>query len=203
MKLRGSEPTRTAQPYAARAECYSARGSPCVRAGTYAHFLAVSAVDRPEAVLGVNVAAGVAYLALVERLATLKLDGTAKLPTPTNPDAWEQLRLFGDRLVAEARAHHVVCVVFAEPRKYNAWKYYEAFSRASLQVAGSLALHAARVEVLEVAQRTAATTLGLKLGELDDGLAETLGIDADAVVHWKHRVPAVAVAVHAARERWS
>jgi hypothetical protein len=150
-------------------------------------------------VLGVNIAAGIAYLALVKVPETVELDRTAKLAPATNVEEWTQLKQFAMRVVEEARAAGAVRVVFAEPRRYNAWKYYEAFTRASLQVSASLALHDAGISVSALAQRTACATLDLDLGELDVQLAKALKINPRDVSHWKERAPAVAVALHVAR----
>jgi hypothetical protein len=155
--------------------------------------------DAGVAVLGVSFAAGDAYLALVKGPDQYALGDPVRLSVPENLSTWPALRQFASRLVADAAAHGVGCVAFAEPRKYGAWKYYDAFNRAAMQTAASLALYDAGIAVHAIAQRTACATIGLALGALDDQLAAKLGIEHSKVLHWKQRVPALAVAIHIAR----
>ena len=153
-------------------------------------------------VLGVNVAAGVAYLSVVERPDVLILDTTPKIKPPNNvPDDWKQLQVFGARVVEEAKAVRAGLVVFAQTGKSNQWVYSQAYTRASLVVVAGIALSDAGIEARIVPQQTAAAFLGVKFGKLlEKQLAAKLGIPRRDVIHWKERSAGLAVALYVARE---
>jgi hypothetical protein len=156
-----------------------------------------------ESILGINLKAGTAFLGVVERPGSPVTQAFIKLEPPANVDPWDRLQQFGERVVAEARACGAVCVAFAEPR-LGTWAYSDAVERVSLQTAGALALRKAGIEVLLVHPKTAASKLGFagKIKAMDEGVAETLSLDAAAVSHWDSRRPAFEVAASVARERW-
>ncbi len=156
------------------------------------------------AVVGINIAAGVAYVAVVDGDGNPALErSTAKIVPASNVDAWTALTQFGTRIVAEVRGAGSTCVGFADPKRYNQWAYSEAFQRASLHVAAGISLAGMGVNAVSVAHKTFASTLNIKsLKTLDVELAERLSIDPASVTHWKNRAPALAVALHlAARTR--
>lgn len=160
-------------------------------------------VPDADAVLGVNIAAGVAYLVLVRRPAAIDPSATTKISPPENADHWSALSAFGDRLVAEARAHAVACVVVADPKKYDQWSYNNARTRIEMATAGALALRSATVEVEVLSQRTAAASLGLKFNkDLESALSSTFLPAGLKVVHWKDRAPALLVALSVAKRLW-
>src|SRR4051794_7987917 len=106
-------------------------------------------IERLDRVMGVNIAAGGAYLALVDRpLVAVMATDTPKIELSTNVDELTALHRFGERLVVEASRLRVQRVAFAKPRPCQ-WSYSNAYTRVSLQVAGSLALHQANIGVVE------------------------------------------------------
>lgn len=154
-------------------------------------------------VLGVNLAAGVAYLGVVASPNIVVWDRHLKVIPSTNVDDWERLRLFGESVVAEAGACGAVRVAFAGPQKFT-WSYKHAFERMSLHTAAGLALRAGGFAVVDVTQRRACSVLGfgIKLKEMESGLAAKLGVDAAKVTHWRERRTAFAVAATIAHELW-
>lgn len=120
-------------------------------------------------ILGVHVAAGVAYLALVESPERVTFGATDQLALAENTDEWTGLRQFGERVVVEAQRLQVTEVALAGPRMYSR-RPTDVARRAAMEVAAGLALCAAAIPIRTVAQRTVAAALGLKLGELDDAL---------------------------------
>jgi hypothetical protein len=156
-------------------------------------------------VMGVNLAAGVAYLGTVARPCEPVFDPPNKVEPPRNVDEWERLKQFGQQFVVAARACNAVCVAFAETRKARDWVYSAAVERVSLQTAAALALRDAGLEVVVVNARTTASTLGFKgqFAEMDEALADLLHIDPGTVKHWKERIPAFATAAAIAREKWN
>jgi hypothetical protein len=164
--------------------------------------MTVEAMNTAGAVLGVNLAAGVAYLGLVDSAGVPLADACQKVVPPTNVDEWARLRGFGQSLAEEVRAHNVVAVVFAETKKYQQWAYREAHARATLYAAAGLALREVRVE--EIPQATSWAALGFSnCEERDKGLASMLSVRAKDVVHWRDRLPAFAAALAASRGRRS
>lgn len=155
-----------------------------------------------ESILGVNIAAGVAYLVLIRRPGAPSFEAPIKFPLSANADDFGALLKLGERFAAEARAHNVVCVAFAEPKKYQGWGYRAAYARAAPQIAAGLALRSIDVELRVVPQITAASSLGAKLGTLEDVLAARFP-ESESVVHWADRVPALSVGLHVADELWS
>jgi hypothetical protein len=153
------------------------------------------------AILGINIAAGVAYLGLVVRPRQMRLDTCAKIVPAANAGEWVALRDFGQRLVAEATAHCVTEVVFVEPRRRpRGWPYEEAHTRAALHTAAGLALDSAGIAARSISQKTIASGFRCK-GEktMDAKLPELLGLSPESVVHWKERRIAIAAAIHVAR----
>jgi hypothetical protein len=154
-----------------------------------------------EAVLGVNLAAGVAYLGLVSRAGVIIPDEPRKVEPASNVDEWTELHRFGERVLTEARARHAVAVVFVEPQKFNNWKYYDAHKRGSLQTAVGLALRPTSIRMISMAQMTVAAAFGCKgTKELHGKLPEILGLKPNDVVHWKDRSLAFAAALCHVRE---
>ncbi|HEY4395642.1 MAG TPA: hypothetical protein VGP64_16340 [Polyangia bacterium] len=158
-----------------------------------------------ETVMGVNVAARVAFLGVVGRPCIPILgDEFTKVVPPTNVDEWERLGQFGQQVVVTARGCKAVCVAFTEPRRANQWAYSDAHERASLQTAAALALRAEGIEVLRYHPKTAASALGFNahIREMDEGFAGLLKIKASEVTYWSERLPAFEVAAAVAMEKW-
>lgn len=157
----------------------------------------MSSSDR--IVLGVNIAASVAYLGLVVPPLLASANVTAKIAPPANVDGWEGIRLFADRLVTEVRSKKVAVVVFVEPRKYNNWSYTDCHRRVSLETAAGLSVRAAGVDVQVVAQRTVAAGLGYRtLSSMDESLPGRIALGP--IVHWADRAIAFAAALHVASQ---
>lgn len=158
-----------------------------------------------ETVLGVNFAAGIAYFGAVARPCVPIVGRFLKSTPPMNVDCWERLKQFGEQVASEARASNAIRIVFADPRLANHWVYSEAAERVSLQTAAALALRSEGRAAQICHPKTAATLLGFggKIKSMDEGLAALLRIDSSEVTHWKHRLPAFAVAAAIARGIWN
>jgi len=107
-------------------------------------------------ILGVNIAGGVAYMALVKEPDIELLDSPTKIaPSDSHVDA-VRLKDFGDRFVQQARELGVNVVAIANTRKYKEWAYAHAFERISLEVTLMLMLKQAGIECRSVSQESAA-----------------------------------------------
>jgi hypothetical protein len=163
-----------------------------------------SVPDERDAVLGVNIASGVAYLALARKPAALELGGTAKIAPASNVEHWSALAAFGERLVAESKARNVAVVAFADPKKQQKWVYSQARTRVELVTAAAMALRVSGVGVEVVSQHTAAASLKLPYTkELEASLKAKYIPSEDKVLHWNDRAAAVLVALCVATRRWS
>jgi hypothetical protein len=129
-------------------------------------------------VLGVNIAAGTAYLALVERPDKPLLTEPEKMaPSDALADA-TRLKDFGDRFAQEVRRLGVqlVAVAHPRPRPSRGWKYDEAFERVAMEVTMMLSLKAASIEYVSVQQHRAAKATGVsEPAEAPNELARLVG----------------------------
>src|SRR5687768_12099460 len=107
-------------------------------------------------VVGMNLAAGVAYLAVVIPPNELRLDLSDRIVVPGNDESWAALRQFSARLVAEVRRQGASIVGIGKPVQTADWSYEKAFTRARLEVAAGLALDEAGVELVRRQQLKAA-----------------------------------------------
>jgi hypothetical protein len=159
-------------------------------------------VSKDAAILGVNIAAGVAYLGLATRSGELLPDVCTKIVPPANATEWMVLRQFGERMLAEAKAHGATEVVFVEPRyRRRGWPYSQAHTRASLYTAAGLSLASAMIIARSISQKSIAAGFDCKTEkEMDKSLAGLLDLSPKQVVHWKERSIAMAAALHVARK---
>jgi hypothetical protein len=156
-----------------------------------------------ESVLGVNLAAGVAYLGLVGRPDRVMPKESVKILPPTNMDEWSVLHEFGQRMLAEARVRHVETIAFVEPGMYGGWKYWDAHRRGALETAVGLACRPTGVRVVTLPQKTIAAAFGCKgARELGGKLAAVLDLEPADVLHWDKRGIALAAALCRARKTW-
>jgi hypothetical protein len=157
--------------------------------------------EHRDSVMGVNLAAGVAYLGLVARPDRILSTESVKVSPPANLDEWSQLHQFGERILVEARARGATTVVFVEPGKYGGWKYWDAHRRGALETAVGLACRTTNVRVVTLAQKTIAAAFGCKgSGELDGKLPAVLSLQPRDVLHWNQRGIAFAAALCQARK---
>jgi hypothetical protein len=159
-------------------------------------------MSKDVTILGVNIAAGVAYLGLATRSGELLPDACPKISPSENATEWVSLREFGERLLAEAKANGVAEVVFVEPRhRPSGWPYAQAHARSSLYTAAGLSLDSAGIAARAISQRTVAAGFECT-GEknLDKSLPGLLDLSPKKVVHWKERSIALAAALHVARK---
>jgi hypothetical protein len=151
-------------------------------------------------VLGVNIAAGTAYLALVERPDKPMLKEPDKMaPSDALADA-TRLKDFGDRFAQEVRRLGVqlVAVAHPRPRPSRGWKYDEAFERVAMEVTMMLSLKAAGIEYVSVQQHKAAKTAGVsEPAEAANELVKRLGVKPK---YWDKRAIALMVALAAASD---
>ncbi len=147
-----------------------------------------------------NIAAGVAYLALVEAPGRPLLDEPVKMvPSDALTDA-VRLKDFADRFVQEVRRLRVdhVAVAHPRPRPSGGWKYVDAFERVSLEVTLMLALKDAGIGYTSVKQHEAARDAGVSApAEAAVELAPLRG--SNKRPHWNERAVALMVALSAAK----
>lgn len=148
-------------------------------------------------ILGVHVAASVAYLALVERPSAPHLSDPVKVATAPGLVDGVLLKDFGDRFYQEVRRVSAEVVVLAHTKKYGGWSYADAFARASLEATILLVLASSPVKCCVLKQDRAAKTLGFKRNKGIESLAAT--IEHEGTLHWKERAPALLVALACAQ----
>jgi len=151
-------------------------------------------------VLGVNIAAGIAYLALVEAPDKLLLAEPEKMaPSDALADA-TRLKDFGDRFAQEVRRLGVqlVAVAHPRPRPSGGWKYDEAFERVAMEVTMMLSLKAAGIGYVSAQQHKAAKVVGVS--EPAEAANELLRLVGDKPKYWDKRSIALMVALAAASE---
>jgi hypothetical protein len=162
------------------------------------------AIVETRRILGVHLAAGVAYLALVDgpdgRFAPDK--SVEKIEPSDSLVDGTRLNDFSDRFVQLVRNLSVHVVAVAHPRMYGGWAYTDAFERVSLEATIMLGLKSVGVEYRSVKQSVeVARQAGIAQ---PDSKAITRGLDAvvarSSVKHWAERSPALLVALAVAKE---
>lgn len=149
--------------------------------------------------LGVNFAAGTAFLALVRAPDQLVLDHPVKIAPSDSLTDVVRLKDFGDRFVQQARELGVSLVAVAHPRLYGGWTYADAFERVSLETTLMLSLKPTGIEYRCVKQDGAAKAIGVsKPKHAPVELAKALSLSG--VVHWNNRSVALMVALVVAKE---
>lgn len=149
-------------------------------------------------VLGVNLAAGVAYLALVEPPQALKLDEVVKVVPAESLAGVVRLQDFGDRFVQQARGVAATHVVVAEPRpRPSPWSYADAHARVELETTILLLATKAGIASATMKQTEAAKAVGVS--ELKEVSSTLKKLVSEKVKHWEDRVPALLVALATAK----
>jgi len=149
-------------------------------------------------VLGVNIADGVAYLAVVDPNGHPRLDLVHQLVPARVDDESELLADFSRRATEMLRDLTVGSVAIARPLRYTNWTYASAFERISLETCLMLAAHELGLRFESVGQHHAANVVGLPLKGLGDALRTKLRLDRS--VDWQNRWPALLVALGVALE---
>lgn len=152
---------------------------------------------------GVNLAAGVAYLALVEAPSGVLVPSKAaeKIEPSASLVDGARLKDFGDRFTQLVRDLSLHTVAVAHPRMHGGWSYADAFARVSLETTIMLVLKSVGVEYrsvkqsVEVARRAGIVEPDSK--KITNGL-EGL-IDRSQMKYWSDRSPALLVALAVAK----
>lgn len=157
-------------------------------------------MEKSGRLLGVNIAAGVAYLALVNEAAVPDLDDAIKMVPAKGLTGATRLKDFADRFLQELRRLDVKTVAIAHTRRPMQWKYTDAFERVSIEAAIMLTAETAGIRCISVKQdKEAADLVGIsKPEQAEEELADALGLKG-YVKHWKNRAVALMVAVAAAK----
>jgi hypothetical protein len=157
----------------------------------------------PRRILGVNLASGVAYLALVEapdRAMLSERDAVKIAPSDSYADG-TRLMDFSIRFVQMARDLAIHTVAVADTRMHGGWAYAAAFERISLETTIMLGLKHAGIEYRSVKQSVdVARRAGIDKPDskkITSGLEDV--VDRSNVKHWKERAPALMVALAAAK----
>ena len=121
--------------------------------------------------LGVNIVAGVAFLALVDSSGRYYPAEADRITPTVSLAAAGRLREFCDRVEQEINRLKVVTLAVAHPKKYGNWTYHDAFVRVSLEAAIMLASEHARIRYVSVRHDgQAARCAGVALNEISAGL---------------------------------
>lgn len=149
-------------------------------------------------VLGVNIADGLVYLAIVEPSGTPRLDLANQLVPVDDDDPSIRVGEFAEEVTETLRNLPVGTVAMARPLRYSNWTYSSAFERVTLETCFMLACHQLDLRFESVGQHHAANVVGLPLAGLGDSLRAKLHLDRS--VDWQNRWPALLVALGVALE---
>ncbi len=149
-------------------------------------------------VLGVNIADGVAYLAVVDPAGHPRVDVVHQLVPARIDDESAVLADFARQITETLQELTVGSVAMARPLRYTNWTYASAFERVSLETCFMLATHELNLRFESVGQHHAANVVGLPLKGLGDALRTKLRLDRS--VDWQNRWPALLVALGVALE---
>ena len=149
-------------------------------------------------VLGVNIADGVAFLAVVEPNGTPRLDLAQMLAPGPFEEEPALLADFTQRATDTMERLSIGSVAIARPLRYGNWTYASAFERISLETCFMLAAHDLGLRFESVGQHHAANVVGLPLKGLGDALRTKLRLDRSG--DWQNRWPALLVALGVALE---
>jgi hypothetical protein len=149
-------------------------------------------------VLGINIADGLAYLAVVEPTGTPRLDLARQLVPIDDDDPSHRVSDFARQVAEALEALPVGTVAIARPLRYSNWTYSSAFERVTLETCFMLAARELDLRFESVGQHHAADVVGLPLAGLGDSLRAKLRLDRS--VDWQNRWPAVLVALGVALE---
>jgi hypothetical protein len=149
-------------------------------------------------VLGVNIADGFAYLAVVEPTGTPRLDLADHLVPVDDDDPSVRVGDFAELVTETLQKLPVGTVAMARPLRYSNWTYSSAFERVTLETCFMLAAYQLELRFESVGQHHAANVVGLPLVGLGDSLRAKLHLDRS--VDWQNRFPALLVALGIALE---
>jgi hypothetical protein len=147
----------------------------------------------PRRVLGVNVSAGVAHLAVVEAPRRPLLELTGTLVPALDLEFGARLVEFSGNVKRTMRDLNRSAVAIARPLRYTNWRYADALERASLETCFMMEAHRLALRFESVGQHHAANVVGLPLDRLDDALPAKFHIDKTS--RWAERYPALLVAL--------
>ncbi len=149
-------------------------------------------------VLGVNIADGLVYLAVVEPSGNPRLDLASQLTPIDVDDPSARVGEFSVQVTRTLEQLPVGTVAMARPLRYSNWTYSSAFERVTLETCFMLAAHDLELRFDSVGQHHAANVVGLPLAGLGDSLRAKLRLDRS--VDWQNRWPALLVALGVALE---
>jgi hypothetical protein len=163
----------------------------------------VEGLERSKAagvrILGVNIAAGTAYMVLVETPSTVLVEEVERLKPATHLAGAAEARDFHDRFLQDLRRLRATAVAVAYVRKHANWNYKEAFARVMVETCIMLAATEHQIPFHSVGPEAASKVVGVPLDSLQTKLAPKLGITPGK--YWKERCLALAVALAAAEGR--
>jgi hypothetical protein len=149
-------------------------------------------------VLGVNIAEGVAYLAVVDPNGHPRLDLVRQLVPAATDNESALLADFARQITETLQDLTVGSVAIARPLRYTNWTYTSAFERISLETCFMLVAHQLDLRFESVGQHHAANVVGLPLKGLGDSLRTKLRLERSG--DWQNRWPALLVALGVALE---
>jgi hypothetical protein len=153
---------------------------------------------RLRRVLGVNIDAGVAYLAVVDTPDRVRLDAVDRLAPAGDREPHVALADFASRVARLLRELEVDAVGIVRPLRYANWRYADAFARVSLETCFMLEASRQSLRFEWVGQQHAANVLGVPVERLTESLASRLGVERGP--GWSKRAPALVVALAIASE---
>jgi hypothetical protein len=152
----------------------------------------------PRRTLGVHLAAGIAYLALLEGESPI-IGAPPKIEPSSSLKDGERLEDFSRRFGELAQSFDIQDVVVAKPRMMNKWKYSDAFERSVLEACIMLAANQSSFAYTSLAQKTISARIGIGMTRFEAELPSAIG--AKRETHWKQRAVAFAAALALLRER--
>jgi hypothetical protein len=137
-------------------------------------------------VVGVHLAAGVAYLAVIECPDRPLVDDPAERLIPAqNLAGAEQLADFASRIDQELRRIAPIVVGVLHPKLYGNWTYRDAFRRVSLEAAIMLSANGLGIAYEQVKRDAALKALQIPGKDESRWAAERLGITPPR--YWNER----------------
>jgi hypothetical protein len=159
--------------------------------------------DQPNVVLGLNLAGGIAYCAVVEAPYDLIPHELERIDLAEGLEPAEQLADFAARVRQELSRLSPVAVGVINTTKFASWNYGHAWRRVTMEAAVMLSVEEtstsrAPIRYKLVQQKTMAKTVEIPLQRLHEVATERWG---DVVTRYrKERLPAVVGAMALAKE---
>lgn len=149
--------------------------------------------------VGVHIASGVAYFAVVECPDRAVIDDPADRIIPAaNLAGADQLADFASRVGQELRRVEPVAIGVIHPKRYGNWSYKDAFRRVSLEASMMLTAHGLGIRSEQVKVERALKTLQIPGKDESRWIAELLGIKPPR--YWNERSWAFIAAAALAKE---